>query len=681
MGGSLYVLYGHRVIEAIYERRSIGFLNSIIDGQSLYPSTHYVQQVDVIIWVVGLLIVALAFILNVLRILRRGRHDHRASTWWALSAVVALGVMYLPFLMAHIRNSANPLLFGDDARQWVVPFVVSGYASDYYFTLFPIGYNLLYRAITFAVADPITFSKVLPYPLLMIIIGAVCAAAGRLGGAAAAFSTSALCLSTGIFLTHMVGGIPRAFGFPFLAAAAAALVFGRTLWLAIIVVASAAFYPPAAVVAGLALGLETLVLPARHRSETQHWPLARRIMLIAATGLATVVLLAPGLTAREFGPQVTLSDLAKYPESGVGGRYTEGNRAPFDSFWTEVRRSTRETLTGAGEPLAQVLHNLAKPWEEWLEIALLAGAALGLGIIALRDSAALRLLLLGIAAAAAHAASSLAAPYLYLPPRYVTYPIPILIVVGLPVGAGALPSVMRSLRSQQWSKPIATLGITAFCLLLLGGHGDKMRGLTVDLRHDSRLFGFLENLPPSVLVAGWPWGKENIDSVPYLARRPAFVTFETHQALHRGYLNEMRERMRALIDAMFAVDPAPLICLRERWAVTHLIVDRRHYASSPPTYFKPFDAWTRAALERGRAVGFEVPRQLNVATVFSNGDLAVLDLRRIAAQVSSTGTPRTPDGGLARDGNTAGPPASCRSQTNEGDAQLTNRPEPISERR
>jgi hypothetical protein len=471
---------------------------------------------------------------------------------------------------------------------------------------------------------------VLPYPLLLAVLGGVCAAAGRLGGVAASFSAAALSLSSGVFLGWMVGGTPRVFGFPFIAAAAAALVFGRTLWLAAIVVISAALYPPVAIVTGLALAFETLALSARHRGETREWSLSRRILLVAATALGSILVLAPGLTAKGYGPRLTLHDVAAYPEAGPGGRYTGWNLAPFDDFLTELGRATRRTLRGAGRPWSSRLLALSKLWALQLDLAMLAVTALGLGSLAARNSAIRRLLVLGAAAAAAHTAALLLAPYLYLPGRYVFYPLPILIVIGMPVAVGALPALFRRLAARSWLPPLATLAMTAVCLVLLGGRGGERTGLHTDHRQDSQVFEFLGRLPDARLVAGWPGADKIVDSVPYLARRPAFLTYETHQAFHRGYLDEMRRRMRALIDAVFAIDPSPLVHLRDHWGVTHLIVDRRYYGPSPPTYFKPFDTWIRAAVERGRDVGFEIPRQMRAATVFSHGTLAVLDLRQLA---------------------------------------------------
>jgi len=162
----------------------------------------------------------------------RRRHNRgwakRVTQRGRLLAVAALILMYGPFLIAHIQNSANPYVFAEDARPWIAPFVVSGYASDYYSTLLPIGYKAFYQIVAL-VADPIAASKVVPYPLLLAVIAGVWVAAGRFGGVPASFCSAALCLSTGIFLDRMVGGTPRAFGFPLIAAAAVALILGRDL--------------------------------------------------------------------------------------------------------------------------------------------------------------------------------------------------------------------------------------------------------------------------------------------------------------------------------------------------------------------------------------------------------------------------------------------------------------------
>lgn len=420
-------------------------------------------------------------------------------------------------------------------------------------------------------------------------------ASARLGGLTAAACSVALCLSSGVFLSTMAGGNPRAFGFPWLAAGAAALAWGRTWWLAMTVVGAAAFYQPVAIVLGTTLALHLLILPARARGDSESWPFRRRMLLLAATVLCALLVLAPGLMARGYGPLLTADDVAAYPEAGGGGRYDDRDRivAPFPSLWSELLRTQHETLTGGAPPWSERLRAVAGRAGFRGELAVVCAMVVGFALVAKKEPAARRLALLGLAVLTVYAASRLAAPYLYAPQRYLGYPIPVLIVIALPVAAGAVPLLSRYLAERRWSRPVAKLAITGACLLFFGGPGDDRAGLTVDHRSDWQVFKFLRTLPETSLLAGWPGFREPIDSVPYLARRRAFVTFETHQAFHRGYVDTMRGRMRAVIDAMFATDPAPLLRLRDNWGVTHLIIDRRHFDATPPKYSSHSTTWSR----------------------------------------------------------------------------------------
>jgi hypothetical protein len=163
-------------------------------------------------------------------------------------------------------------------------------------------------------------------------------------------------------------------------------------------------------------------------------------------------------------------------------------------------------------------------------------------------------------------------------------------------------------------------------LLPFTGRGSGDIGLDVDVTSQQRLYDFLRDLPKDVLIAGWP---TDLDNVPYVSRRQAFVTLELNNAFQKGYADEMRRRMRALIDAYFATDRGPLERLRDNFGVTHLIF-RESILEKPPEYFEPFSNWIQNAFNDGRSKGFEIPRQVEAAKVFSDGPLIVLDLRRLS---------------------------------------------------
>jgi hypothetical protein len=164
-------------------------------------------------------------------------------------------------------------------------------------------------------------------------------------------------------------------------------------------------------------------------------------------------------------------------------------------------------------------------------------------------------------------------------------------------------------------------------LALVGARGASWSGLTVLVPPAERpLHATIARLPKTAVVAGWPGFA--IDNVPYLARRTAFVTRETHMPFHRHYTELMRDRMRALIVAYYASDPEPIRSLHSRYGVTHLVVDRRHF-DVPPPYFAPFDAETRAAFEAGKAKGFELRRVVERGGGIETDGLLLVDLSRI----------------------------------------------------
>jgi hypothetical protein len=219
-------------------------------------------------------------------------------------------------------------------------------------------------------------------------------------------------------------------------------------------------------------------------------------------------------------------------------------------------------------------------------------------------------------------------PYFYFPNRYIRHPAPVLTIIMFPAAAAALPEMMGRFARQRWLKSASVLALSFLALAFMGGRGTRNAGLDICIDGNTKIYEFIGSLPPDALIAGRPSGV--MDSVPYLSKRRAFVTFETHQAFHKGYVEEMRKRTRVLIDAYFATNTEPLIRLRDEFGVTHLIVDKRVYHDelSRRWYFKPFDEWAKRAHATGLTEGFEIQRQFTVAGVFSEGPYIVLELSR-----------------------------------------------------
>ena len=203
---------------------------------------------------------------------------------------------------------------------------------------------------------------------------------------------------------------------------------------------------------------------------------------------------------------------------------------------------------------------------------------------------------------------------------------PILLVVLIPAAGAAIGERLSGRRFIAFGQAAGVIAIGATVLLPFAGRGSTDTGLDVEVTSQRRLYGFLQQLPKDVLIAGWP---TDLDNVPYVSHRQAFITAELNGAFQKDYADEMRRRMHALIEAYFATDQEALKRLRDRFGVTHLIFERS-VLEKPPDYFKPFSDWIQKAFNDGRSKGFEIPRQIDAAKVFSDGPLIVLDLRRLS---------------------------------------------------
>jgi hypothetical protein len=359
-----------------------------------------------------------------------------------------------------------------------------------------------------------------------------------------------------------------------------------------------------------------------------------------------VLLDAPSL--QSYGRRLGPADVAAYSELGPRGRYGFDDRPPFPGVLVALADAFGRALQGGADAWLPFLREWVRDGYHFGDpssipfVAVVAFIGLitlaGTLLLAARDPAARRLLALPAAACVCYSLAKGLSPYLFLPQRYMIYSIAALTPVLVPAAAAALFSRPLFFRGRQSIpgashsrfcalSPALLPAFILFILAFLGGPGGGATGLIIRIDTQRPLYTYLASLPEKAVVAGWPDGP--LDNVPYLCRRRAFVTFETHQVQHQGYTEEMRRRMHALIDAYFCATRAPLMRLKNDFGVTHLLVDTSHFGPSPPAYFEPFDLWTRQAHAEVLRKGSEVLRVLQEAAIFQEGQLVLLDLKRI----------------------------------------------------
>jgi hypothetical protein len=565
--------------------------------------------------------------------------DHPAAyRWGAIAVIIAtLALLFGPGLLQHMRLSADPWHLNDDSRQFVWAFLrlktpdlfPHDYIAEYYLATSPRAYRLLFE-MSAPWIDPRTFGKVLPYVEFLIVLYAAMATTWRLAGPAAAWGTGALLLSTDVVLARLAGGLPRSFAFPLIALAALALVRGKAWRLAGLAVIAAGLYYPMAVLLGLTTAAFLLVAPAAWRGDVSHWSLGRRFGLVCLVAAAAGVIALPAAVgSRPYGPRLSRADVAAFPEAGLGGRY-DAIDLPLAGKMTDTAQAYAVAPLFSRGPAWSV------PVRKWGRAAAknslfvafaCAVVAVGYGLLIAADVGASRLLVLLASALVGYVLALALWPLLIIPARYFAYALPLLTCIAVPASVAALLRRLPGLRTRPGAAGALTVATVAALVFVLGGRGAGNAGMQIDVPVGERpLYAFLAKLPPDARIAGWP--DDVMDNVPYFSERSILIGFETHQAYHRAYAEEMRRRMTALIAAYFASDVDPLLHLRDELGVTHLVVNLNQVAGSSPTYFKPFDAMIADAVPSGPRYSAAL-RAAESAAVFADGSFIVLDLRRL----------------------------------------------------
>jgi hypothetical protein len=568
-----------------------------------------------------------------------------------LLILLALGILFSDAGVKHFHYAQSPYLFNDDVRMWIPPFYqyqVDGpqgedYISNYFLqALNPTGYRTLYILVA-KLWNPDSFSKLLPYLEWLILTTCLGLIAWKLGGPAMCFCTLALILSTPVFIERMIGGLPRSFGYPLLSMALAAFFFGRVYLLAVITLLGVAFYPVASVISGIWLAFLLMPTLTKFQGEVVAWSLKKRFSVVFCTaGLCAALALPLLFSSEEYGGRISPSENQSFPEAGLGGRYGKGDRPPFNGFLAESQLQTAKTLLGSGDPFIESMslrltkkdHGFSLSLNIAIVIAVLT--ICGTAKIAFTHPPAFRLLLALLGVVLGHLLARLAYPHLFLPPRYIVLTIPLFMVTLFPSALYSLINSVQFLKNKRWFISSIVISIVAVILLLFGGQGNGSKGYKVETSGQKNLYSFIRKLPADTVIAGWPGGL--IDNVFYLTKRKTFLSLETHQAFHKKYTHDMRERMAAIINAYFALDSQSLKILRDKYGVQYFLVDRNlsiggnnftRFNVSFFNYFQPFRQMVIHRLNQVRGKEFILTLKLNEVAAFREDPWVLIDLSKI----------------------------------------------------
>lgn len=568
--------------------------------------------------------------------------NHPARNFgYLLVMMTVLVIMYYPGYAQHIGTAAQATYFSDDARQFVWPFLqyyddypgTDDYISDYILSLTPKGYEWLYRGSA-GLVDPRVTSKILPYILFAITLVFAAATAWRLAGPVGAWAALALCLSNASYMANSVGGLPRSFGYAFIAAALYALVRSRPAMLAVITVLAAAFYPPVAVLCGITLAL-FLLLPGRLGGIAQPWSAGRRVAVLAVAGICTVGAVLPTLVdLSAYGERIDANDtqqLAEFPEKLGRHPLVPSREVSWRSVLSAPVRYAEESLTAKRNPWNARIQVGSEKYRKILYSAVFLLILTGIAILWRQDAGVRRFVIMAIGVLAASSLAVLLNPQLYYPSRYAIYAVPVMMAIALPVALSGTGRILaRGPFATRMTVPVLIIAGTSMILLLLGGRGPLREGYSVEIPADELpVYEFIETLPATSLLAGWPTD-EIVQNTPYLTGRMVLLNQETHLVFHRAYALEMRRRANAVIAAVLSATADGLADLRDRFGVTHLVVRRAYFEpGGMPGYFAPFDREIEGRAGQITQPGAAAVLQQEQARVYDHNGILILELDRL----------------------------------------------------
>jgi hypothetical protein len=560
--------------------------------------------------------------------------------------------MYWKPLVVRLTSLFDPYSFNGDALQHIAPFwnsydktlLVNDYIISYYETaILPFLFRWFY-GILMLVTYPPHASKFVTLTMSVAFIYLSTLTAYRLAGKVVASTTLFLAFGGVLKNFYFLGGIQRGFGFCLTSAGLLFTVQGNAVGLALLAVIAMPLYPAASILLYAALSLLLVVCPKQYRGEASSWPPVKRIFLLGATGIICALMAVPQLRGgMQYGERLSLSAETEYAEWGGNGRYTQGDRGVPTGFFQDVLKVTTanilaERISGHRQKSVEEKQTLGaylglSPKQQRITILLLTAI---LGLLALRyNKGALsqptaRLLLFILAVGATYGIATITFPLIYIPSRYTTIGITALIPIVFPAvwfhGALALSRTFLPFARK-------TIGALTCALLVVFLGWTNLPAQPVPSASGSLpLFSFIRSLPKDSVIAAWPRGIANM--IPLFSARSVLVYEEGHQIFHRDYLEEMRRRTRAIIEAFSAVDEKPFQHLRSKYRVTHVLIDKRHL-SKTPSYFSPFREEIRSARKNMDTDTLFLRTLVEKGLVFHFGNLILIDLDR--AGISPSG--------------------------------------------
>ncbi|HWN99153.1 MAG TPA: hypothetical protein VNS63_07770 [Blastocatellia bacterium] len=488
--------------------------------------------------------------------------DYRTVFWLLLSLVFSM--MFASRAMRQAFSS--PYVLQDDWRHHVFwmsrlvdPDSLPGdLIADYFQSIAPTGYKMLYSAAASAGIHPFLFAKLLPMALGLITTAFCFAVSMQLLPVPTAAFAGSLLLNQSLWMRNgLVSATPRAFISPLFLAFVFFFLRDSLLPSLVVIALMGLFFPS---IMFIAVGVMLLRVVHWDGLRPRLSSDKRDYLACAATLAVTALVLLPyAFRSSGFGPVVTASEARMMPEFLPRGRMVVF-RQGFWSYWITGSHTGMFT-SGIFAPITMCL-GLALPLLFVFRKRFPLANRISNGVEAFP-----RII---VASLAIFLAANLLLFRLYLPSRFTVSSFRILL--ALAAGISAIVLLDAAFR---WAKQRTLPAVAA---AVLAGAALILFPVEVDTRYKigeaPALYEYLSRQPKSTLIASL---SNETDNLPIFAGRSVLVARESALPFHKGYYSQIRQRAGDLINAQYAADITELQGFMLKYGVNYLLVDRNAF--------------------------------------------------------------------------------------------------------
>ncbi|MGV0105524.1 Glycosyltransferase RgtA/B/C/D-like domain-containing protein [Nostoc sp. DSM 114160] len=483
--------------------------------------------------------------------------------WYSLSLTFAVGYISMGLRQAF----TGKYIVSDDAREyisWVYryfnPDLFPGdLIADYFQSVTPIGYGIVYKIISALNIDPILFGKIFPLVLGLITTSycfVVCMEilpVPMAGFLASLLLNQSLCLHDDLF-----SATPRDFIYPLVLAFIYYLIRSSVFGVLIVFALQCLIYPIIGFINLLILLLRLFrwqngqITISHNRKDF--------ILFVAATITAGILILPYTIQSSQFGPTITAAVARTMPEYWDGGRFRYFTHNII-SFWFDGRDSGFFALIAPPQLLFGLLLPIILKFQSHFLLAK-----------QVKDEVKL-LLQVVIASLIMFFTAHALAFKLHWPSRYTHHTFKIVLALAAAISITLiLDATFRW--SRQNGRQILILGtITILSAgLVLYPSSLKVFPKTPYLEGQApTLYNFLQKQPQNIVIAST---SQEADNIPIFAQRTILVGKEYALPIHTKYYAQFRQRMIDLINAQYTDDINQVKDFIQKYHVTFWLLER-----------------------------------------------------------------------------------------------------------